>query len=297
MELQQLRGLCEIARTGSFTGAARQLFITQSAVSQQIRALEEEVGQQLVERTRSGARLTTAGQALHRRARNILEEIRLAQDEINSEAAIIGGRGVFATSDTNCTYILPPVLRSFREQYPGVDVEIRNKMSSEIAPLVLDDEIDFGLATLPLPHPRLKTEALFERRDVWICPIGHPLASRRRLPAAAVAQEPLLALERGSQSRALFDDLFRQAGIAPQIVMELGSIEVLKRFVEIGFGMALVPAIAVTHEVESGRLIAIAATGVTSRSVGLVLHRPRVAAAAATALLNQMRGQLSGTVC
>ena len=123
--------------------------------------------------------------------------------------------------------------------------------------------------------------------------MGHPLASRRRLPAAAVAQGPLLALERGSQSRALFDDLFRHAGVAPQIVMELGSIEVLKRFVEIGFGMALVPAIAVTQEVESGRLIAITATGVTRRSVGLVLHRPRVAAAAA--LLNQMRGQLSGT--
>ena len=187
------------------------------------------------------------------------------------------------------------MLRSFRHQFPQVDVDIRNKMSSEIAPLVLDDEIDFGLATLPLPHPRLRTEALFERRDVWICPVGHPLASRRRLQAAPVAQGPLLALERGSQSRALFDDLFRHAGIAAQIVMELGSIEVLKRFVEIGFGMALVPAIAVADEVESGRLIAITATGVTRRSVGLVQHRSRAASAVAAALLNQMRGQLSGT--
>ncbi len=294
MELQQLRGLCEVAREGSFTRAARNLFVTQSAVSQQIRSLEEELGHPLVERIRNGARLTAAGHCLYRRARAVMEELRQAREEIDAESAVVGGRVVMATSDTNCTYILPPVLQAFRELFPRVEVDIRNKMSSEIAPLVLDDEIDFGLATLPLQHPRLQTEALFERRDVWICPSNHPLADRKRLNAKAVAGYPLLALERGSQSRVLFDDLFRRAGLAPQLAMELGSIEVLKRFVEIGFGMALVPKISVTEEVEAGRFIGITATGVTRRSVGLVLHRTRKPSAATAALVERMRVQLSG---
>lgn len=289
MELQQLRGLCEVAREGSFTRAARHLFITQSAVSQQIRNLEDEVGQQLVERTRGGARLTPAGQILARRARLVLDELRLAREEIDTQAAHIGGRVILATSDTNCTYILPPVLQAFREQFPAVELDIRNKMSSEIAPLVLDDDIDFGLATLPMRHARLACEPLFERRDVWICAADHTLAGRRRVAPRKVAEFPLLALERGSQSRVLLDEIFQRAGVVPQVVMELGSIEVLKRFAEIGFGLAMVPAVAVAEEVDAGRLVAIPVTGEPRRSVGLVQHRARLPSAAAAALLARLR--------
>jgi molybdate transport repressor ModE-like protein len=292
MELQQLRGLCEVAREGSFTRAARHLFVTQSAVSQQIRALEEEVGQRLVERTRGGARLTAAGQILCRRARVVFEELRLARDEIDGQVGAISGRVVLATSDTNCTYVLPPVLRVFREQFPEVEVDIRNKMSSEIAPLVLEDEIDFGLATLPLQHPRLVCESLFERRDVWICAADHVLAHRRRVAATTVAEGPLLALERGSQSRVLFDEFFERARVAPRIAMELGSIEVLKRFAEIGFGMAMVPAVAVEDEVAAGRLVSITPTGAPKRWVGLVQHQSRVPSTATAALIERMRSHV-----
>ena len=297
MELQQLRGFCEVARQGSFTRAAGRLYLTQPAVSQQIRALEEELGQSLLERGRKGVRLTHAGEVLFRRARSVLGELAAARAELEEMGTHVRGRVLLATSDTNCTYVLPPVLRRFRGRFPEVEVDIRNKMSSEIGQLVLADEIDFGLATLPIRDRGLSTEPVFERSDVWICPAGHPLSRRKAVLPATAGRHPLLALERGSQSRALLDAMLRGARTAPSIAMELGSIEIIKRFVEIGFGVALVPRVSVADEVAAGRLAAVAARGVPRRSVGLVRHRGRPASPAAAALMELMRGELAGLRC
>ena len=297
LELQQLRGFCEVARQGSFTRAADRLYLTQPAVSQQIKSLEEELGQSLLERGRKGVRLTDAGEALYRRARSALGELAAARAELEGMGSRVRGRVLLATSDTNCTYVLPPVLARFRERFPEVEVDIRNKMSPEIGQLVLADEIDFGLATLPIRGRGLTTEPVFERRDVWIFPVVHPLAGRKAILPATAGRHPLLALERGSQSRALLDAVLRGAGATPAIAMELGSIEIIKRFVEIGFGVALVPEVSVSAEVDSGRLAAVAARGVPRRAVGLVRHRGRPASPAATALMGLMREELSGLRC
>lgn len=294
MELQQLRGFYEVAREGSFTRAADKLHLTQPAVSQQVKALEGEVGQLLVERGRRGVRLTEAGEALFRRARSVLAEVAAAREELDAMGQGLRGRVLLATSDTNCTYVLPAVLRRFREQFPAVAVDIRNKMSSEVSALVLADDIDFGLATLPVRDRGLETEPLFERGDVWICPAGHPLARRKSVQPATAGRYPLLALERRSQSRALLDEVLLAAGITPVLAMELGSIEIIKQFVEIGFGIALVPAVSVAREVADGRLAAVGARGMARRAVGLVRHRGRPLSAAAMALLELIRDNLSG---
>lgn len=293
MELQQLRGFLEVAREGSFTRAASKLFLTQPAVSQQVKALEAELGHALVVRARRGVRLTAAGEALYLRARAVLDEVEAARQDLDAMGRVLRGRVVLATSDTNCTYVLPPVLQRFRERFPQIEVDIRNRMSAEVASLALADEIDFGLATLPVRDRGLAAEPLFARVDVWICPPGHALASRASVAPATAARFPLLALERGSQSRALLDEVLRAAGARPSLAMELGSIEVIKRFVEIGFGVALVPQVAVAREVAEGRLAAVAARGVAPRSVGLVRHRGRAESPAAAALAALMRETLA----
>jgi DNA-binding transcriptional LysR family regulator len=294
MELQQLRGFYEAVREGSFTRAATRLFLTQPAISQQVKALEEELGQALIVRGRRGVALTAAGQALYERTTTIFAELEGARQELDAMGKVVRGRVLLATSDTNCTYVLPNVLRRFRASHPEVEVDIRNKMSAEVRQLTLADEVDFGIVTLPARERGLRAEPLFVRRDVWICHPGHELAGRQSIRPTTVARFPLLALERGSQSRAVLDDVLQRAGVAPRLAMELGSIEIIKQFVEIDFGIAMVPAVSVLREAAEGRLVTIGAQGFAGRTIGLVWHRGRPQSPASAALTQMIGEDLSG---
>ncbi len=275
MDFYQLRSFCEIARQGSFTRAADKLFLTQPALSLQVKALEEELGEGLFERVPNHLRLTVAGELLYGHAQAVLARLEMARGEISALRQELRGRLVLATSDTNCTYVLPGVLQDFREKHPRVEIEIRNKMSPEVARLVLDHEVDLGLATLPVRHRDLLGEELFARQEVAICPPGHPLAKKKRASLKEVVAYPLLALEQGSTSRRFLEEVCRRAQVELRPAMDLGSIEVLKRFVEIGMGLALVPRVAVDEEVEAGRLQVVEVRGLPRRAVGLVEHRGR----------------------
>jgi DNA-binding transcriptional LysR family regulator len=211
---------------------------------------------------------------LHR-VREVFERLDLAREEIAALQHELRGRLVVGTSDTNCTYILPEILRAFRQQHPHVELDIRNRMSSEIMPLVLNNEVDFGIVTLPVRHRDLVSEMLFARSDVFICAPGHELAQRKLVRLEEVGEQPLLALERCSTSRQLLEDDFRRVGVVPEVAMNLGGIDVIKRLVEIGLGVALVPWVAVREEVEADRLVAIRVRGMAPRQIGLVEHRGR----------------------
>jgi DNA-binding transcriptional LysR family regulator len=289
MDFYQLRSFCEIARQGSFTRAADKLFLTQPALSLQVRALEEELEEALFERVPNRLRLTMAGELLYRHAQEVLARLEVARGEISALRRELRGRLVLATSDTNCTYVLPGVLQGFRAEHPQVEIEIRNKMSPEVARLVLDHEVDLGLATLPVRHRDLVTEELFARSDAAICPPGHPLAARKRVRLQEVLKYPLLALEQGSTSRRFLEEVCRQAQVELHPAMDLGSIEVLKRFVEIGMGVALVPQVAVAEEVEAGRLHAVEVRDLPRRAVGLVEHRRRRRSPAAAAFVDLLK--------
>ncbi len=294
MDIQQLRGFFEVAREKSFTKAAGRLFLTQPAISQQVKALEDELGDQLIERRRGGVVLTPAGEILYRRTRRVLDDLRGAREELDALRHVMTGTVTVATSDTNCMYILPVVLERFRREFPEVVVVVLNKLSSEVGQLVAEDEVDFGLATLPMGRGVLQTESLFTRRDVLICPPEHRWAKRRQIAMPAVADEPLLVLEQGSMSRTLLDEAFRQSEQSMSVAMNLGSIEVIKRFVQIGFGVAVVPEIAVQEEVGDGSLAAARINGMRPRDIGIVAHRTRNISAAAGALLDIVRTELKG---
>ena len=293
MDLYQLRGFYEIARERSFTRAAEKLFLTQPAISLQIKALEAELGEVLLDRNRRQIRLTAAGEVLFEHVREILAHVETARNDIAALREELRGRLVIGTSDTNCTYILPSVLSQYRQMYPGVELDIRNRMSPEVANLVAADEVDVGLATLPVKHRDLVEEFLFERSEALVCRPDHVLAKRKNISLEKVAEHPLLALERGSTSRQLLDAAFAERGLRPQIAMELGGIEVMKRFVEIGLGVALVPQVAVEVEVERGTLHVLVVRGLAARQVGLVEHRGRRRSPAATAFVEILQAQLA----
>src|SRR4029450_13705554 len=158
---------------------------------------------------------------------------------------------------------------------------------------VLDQEVDFGLATMPLLHPRVTTEVLFTREDVVICPPGCPLARESVVSLAQVSPYPLLALSRGSTSRQLLEAAFQQAGVPMQVAMNLGSIEVMKRFVSCGLGLAIVPRVAVVPEVQAAQVVAVPIHGLPVREIGLVKRTGKRRSAAATAFLQLLQAYVT----
>lgn len=282
MDLNQLHSFVEVAQAGSFTRAAEKLFLTQPALSLQIKALESELGAPLFERRNRQIYLTEVGHAVLLRAQEIAEVIEKIQQDVAAHQGVQTGRVRIGTSDTTCLYILPEFVQRFRTQFPQIDIHLTNKPSEEVAGLLKEGAVDFGIVTLPLADPHLEIQRLAWREDVVICHPEHPLGQGLAQQVGAgdassvlpsvLGLYPLLLLEEGSTSRGLLNQLFVEHEIAPH-VMDLGSFEVIKRYVEIDMGIAVVPRVAVRDEVAAGRLCAISVPWLPLRGIGLVRRR------------------------
>jgi DNA-binding transcriptional LysR family regulator len=293
MELIQLRSFAMIARERSVTRAAARLGLTQPALSLQLKALEAELGEALFARQRRQMQLTQAGEIFYRHVQTVLATLEEARAEVAGLQQLLRGHLALATSDTNSAYVLPAVLQQFRAQYPQVRIDIRNRMSSQVLQLVVDHEVDFGMATLPLSHRRVTTETLFHREEVVICPADHPLSQVSAVWPAPVSPYPLLALSPGSTSRQLLDTAFQHAEVPMQVAMNLGSIDVMKRFVEIGLGVAIVPRVTVAEETQHGRLVAVPIQDLPAREIGLVERKDTRRSLAAATFLHMLRACLA----
>ena len=295
MDFNQLRGFLAVAQEGSFTKAAEQLFLTQPALSLQIKALEEEFGERLFERRNKQVFLTEAGRILRTRAGQMMALSAQVQQEIAALRGLRAGRIHIGTSDTTCLYVLPPLIRTFRMEYPGIEIHLTNRPSPEVVELLKAGTIDVGIVTLPVRDPHLAVQHLFWREDVAICRPDHPLAGKETVTPADLVQYPLLLLEQGSTSRMLLDETFGNLGAALQTI-DLGSIEVVKRYVEIDLGISIVPALAVTEEVRAGRLHAIRLAWLPTRGVGVVQRRQGYLSPAGQVFLDMLRWHIQNTI-
>ena len=276
MELHQLHSFMQVTQEGSFTRAAEKLFVTQPALSLQIKALESELGAPLFERRNRQIFLTDVGRMVLQRAQQLFGIVEQIEQDVASYQGLQTGRVRIGTSDTTCLYILPPFVQQFRTNFPKIDIHLTNKPSEEVAALLKDGLVDFSIVTLPLADPHLEIERVAWREDVIICHPSHPLvavsAGEMKLPPTVLGDYPLLLLEENSTSRGLLNQFFAEHSLSPQI-MDLGSFEVIKRYVEIDMGISVVPKVAVKDEVRAGRLHAISVSWLPLRGIGLVLRR------------------------
>lgn len=273
MELHQLRGFVTVARTGSFTRAAEELLLSQPALSLQVKALEKSVGEPLFERQGRRLLLTPAGHVMLKRAEQILGLVQQAGEEVQSLKGLTGGRLVIGTNDSNCLYVLPEPVQLFRTRFPDVELHLTNSHSTQVVAWVAEGQADFGLVTLPVLNPSIETRPLFRRKDVLVCAPGHPICEQAAVTPEDLVAHPLLLLDRGSVSRGLFDQVLAEVGLLPQIVMEVGSIEVIKRYVEIGLGISIIPRFTAERELREGRLHAIPVDWLPKCFVGLIQRR------------------------
>lgn len=249
LNLDQLRALTTVAELGSFSAAARQLNLTQPAISQQVRELERRYGVQLIERLGKHAYATAPGRALIEAAQRIASACEDADNAMRRFRNGWIGRVNIATTNTVLMYELPPVLRRLSKEHPGIDLHIRNLPTRESVDAVLSNAVDVALVTLPVDARQLKVTPLKKEQLVAILPSDTPDAPAVVTPAWIAGQALLL-----EHNRAAVHDLVRRwlaaARVSPRVPMHLGTIEGLKSAVASNLGVSIVPEMALSVAVD-----------------------------------------------
>ncbi|MEV0445725.1 LysR family transcriptional regulator [Streptomyces spectabilis] len=262
MELRHLRTFEAVARTLSVTRAARELHYAQSSVSDQIQALERELGVELLDRSQRQIRLTPQGVALSEYTERILklmEEARWAVSRPDAEVAV-------GALETVCLHLLPEVLSRYRSLHPEARVRITQDNRGELYKAVRRGDLDVCLTFGDAPTDAgLRAETLGEEPLVVITPPDHPLAARRRVRLGELASEPFLATERGCGFRQMFDDSF-SGRTAKEPVAEVSSIGTLSACVAAGMGCALLPSLAVRAQARRGEIAVVEVDDVSLRT-------------------------------
>ena len=273
MHLETLKVFCDIVETRSFSTAATKNFVTQSAVSQQIRMLEQRYGRQLLERTRGNVQLTPAGEILYQASKDIVELYRDMESRLQAVNDVVAGTVRVGTIHSIGLYELSGPLRRYLKAYPQVNLALEYSRSNKIYEDALKGNVDLGVVAYPQKRPGIVILPYREDRLVLACPPGHRLAAHRRTTVAKLAGEVLVGFDRDIPTRKETDRILRRYGIDPQYAMELDNIETIKRVVEIGRGVALLPEPALEREVALGTLVAVGLSDqVLRRPLGIV-HR------------------------
>lgn len=292
MDLVRLRTFDVLSRTLHFGRAAERLGITQSAVSQQIAALERDLGAALLERIGRRVYLTSAGEVLAREAVKVLSSASRARDAVVEVSRGDAGRLRVGASTTPGIYLLPEVLGRFRVQFPRVELEFRIANSSSIEALAVANAFDLGVCGFRPAHGELFEIELGEDR---ILPVASPgLAGRARLLApAALERWPYVAREAGSATRATVEASLAKLGVRPAPAFELPSPEAVLRAVEAGLGYAFLPERAVRGAVRSRRVVPLRVRGLDARrNLYAVHHRDKRVTPPMRALVALLRARV-----
>jgi DNA-binding transcriptional LysR family regulator len=282
--LSQVEAFVTVAREGSVSRAAEQLFVTQPALTARLQGLERDLGASLFMRTSRGMRLSEAGHAFLPYAVRALETLEDGRGQV--DALERGGAGQLAVGAAPAvsTYVLPRLLKRFAETHPRIAVSVRTGHSEEVLAQVLAEQVDVGLVRT-LRHPEIESTLLYEDRLVLVVMPGHSFSASKSIDMEALRDEQLILFDRTSSYYELTSALFRQVGITPVGVMELDNIEAAKKMVQQGFGIALLPRMAVSGELASGALreVEIADAEPMRRQIVAIRRRDRSADAGAAA--------------
>lgn len=286
MDFDQLETFLAVARDLSFSRAAEKRFRTQPAISSQIRALEDEVGAKLFDRSGGKVALTGAGKVFQKYAEETLESRRTIFNNIQEMERVPRGEIVVGANEATCLYILPEVFAQFKKQYSDVAITIHRAERAKILDLIVDNTVDFGIVSMPVTDTRFTVVAIHRDELVVIAAPGHPLARAKDVRIAEVVKYPLL-LPKIGRTRDAIEALFQERSLKPNISMELDSSELLKRFVAADVGVGFIARSNVAADVKAGALVAIPmADAQIRRDLGLVFRKDKALSRAALAFID-----------
>lgn len=253
MLLAHLEAFVEVARTENVSRAADALFLTQPALTARLKSLEGDLGVELFVRSARGMKLTDAGRAFLPYAQRTLGLVTEGRQVIADLREGATGELVIGAAPAVSTYLLPTVLKTFRESHPNVRLGVRTGHTEEVLEMVLRHEVHVGLGR-PIRHPEVELIPVFEDEMLLVVSRRHPFAARTKVRLDELASERLILFDRTSSYHELTSSLFREAGVVPASVMELDNVEAAKKMVQQGLGVALLPRMALAAELRSRSL-------------------------------------------
>ncbi len=277
MRLDDMKVFCDAIETGSFSRAAALNSLTQTAVSRKIQAIEELVGSRLVERSK-GRRAhapTPAGLIFYEGCREILSRYRTTVEKIAESRSEPGGSIRVETVYSVGLHELARHVKAFLKRYPRAQITLEYNRSNRIYDNCLTERADLGIVAYPVEHRNIGVIPLRSDRLVVICSPDHPLAGRKKVGFRDLAGTPFVAFEKDIPTRIAVDRQAEDAGAPLEILMEFDNIETIKRSVEVGLGISVVPRATVVQEEQIGTLCVVPLAPLLERPIGVIYKRSR----------------------
>lgn len=292
MHIETLKVFCDLVEMHSFSLAAERNFVTQSAVSQQIRTLEKKFERRLLERIRGRReiRLTPAGEVFYRECKNILLSYNQLNENMSSLVGRISGTVKVATVYSVGLHELPPKVREFMLKFPAAKIHLEYSRTTRVVRDVLKGVVELGIITFPEPRRGLEIVPMASDRLVLISNPDHEFARRKQIKVSELKGQDFVLFERDIPTRKATDRIMKSHGVSVNKVAEFDNIETIKRAVEVGFGLAIVPQPSVVDEEKNGQLsIAKLREKEWRRPVGLVYRSDRELSLAAKKFVKLLR--------
>jgi len=276
MHIETLKVFCDIIESGSVSYAASQNFVTQSAVSQQVRSLEDKYECRLLERARAGVKPTPAGQILYNSSKEIVRRFIELENRLREIGSVVAGSIRVGTVYSVGLHELPPYLTEFLRAFPQVNVHLEYLRSKKIYDDLIEGKIDLGIVAYPAKRGQIVTIPFRHDELVLVVPSDDPLAKMSRVSVGQLVGQSFVGYERDIATRKASDRILREHGVKAHYTMEFDNIETIKRAVEISQGIAIVPRSTVELETARGSLKMLEFTeGPFTRPLAIIYKRGR----------------------
>lgn len=291
--LKQLRAFCHAARLGSITRAAEYIFSSQPAVSQQVRALEDELALALFDRRGPRIALTPAGEKLYEMAMPVVVGMdRLPDTFAERFRGEVAGDFHIAAGRATAAYVVPRYLKEFRERYPGIRVNVRTGTGLERLSWLRAYEVDIAFGAMDVVPPDIDFHMIFASRNYLITPQDHPLAGREDVDLREAARYPAVVHRSNRYVQRIAEFVLRQHGAVVNVAVELDGWNVIKRFVAAGVGISVVPELCLT---ERDRIWKVLFDGYfPNRRYGVIMRRNESPSLAAERFIRIMDPEFRG---
>ena len=273
MQIENLKIFADLVETKSFSKAAKLNSLTQSAVSQQARAMERHFKALLVDRSQKQFQLTREGQRVYESSKEMLHTYETLLSGLQEMKKVISGTIRISTIYSIGLHELPPYIKRFLHDFPSVNVRVEYRRSNLVYEDILHNSVDFGLVAFPVKMRQIEALPFRDDHLVLITHPQHPLAKRSEAAVADLAGQKFIGFDPDIPTRKAVDQIFRDNHLEIEPVMEFDNIETVKRAVEIDHGIAIVPQATVVQEARQGTLAVLRFKGGEFTRPLAILHR------------------------